>query len=205
MSAARAAILARIGRSAPPPGTAAASPAVPPGDWPARAADFTARARAAAATVEVVAAADAVPAAIAAYLQGLGLPPEIQVTGSPPGLTPWPAGAALRRAGAPLRDDGETVVSGCLAAVAGEGVVALASGPGHASEAAFLAATLVVVVTPHQLLDTLECLWRSLRAAGEPPRMVNLVLGPSRTADLGVPSRLGAHGPLRVHVILLAG
>jgi L-lactate dehydrogenase complex protein LldG len=60
-------------------------------------------------------------------------------------------------------------------------------------------------VSPEQLLDSLAGLWTALRGRAAPlPRMLNLILGPSRTADLGVPSRLGAHGPLRVHIVLIA-
>jgi L-lactate utilization protein LutC len=32
---------------------------------------------------------------------------------------------------------------------------------------------------------------------------MNWIVGPSRTADLGVPSKLGAHGPGRVHIIIV--
>ena len=74
---------------------------------------------------------------------------------------------------------------------------------GPDGESAFLAATHVVVVEPARLVDSLESLWALLRAAAIKPRMLNIIRGPSRTADLGVPSRLGAHGPLRVHVVLV--
>lgn len=104
-----------------------------------------------------------------------------------------------------MRADGDTVVTDCLAAVAGEGVVVLCSGALHAPEKSFLAATHIVVVRAEQLVASLDALWPLLRSAGPLPRMVNLIRGPSRTADLGVPSRVGAHGPLRVHIILIDG
>ena len=38
---------------------------------------------------------------------------------------------------------------------------------------------------------------------GELPRQVNFVSGPSRTADIEMTLVYGAHGPFRVHVLLL--
>jgi len=35
------------------------------------------------------------------------------------------------------------------------------------------------------------------------PRAVNFITGPSRTADVEQTIQLGAHGPRRLHVILL--
>jgi L-lactate dehydrogenase complex protein LldG len=46
--------------------------------------------------------------------------------------------------------------------------------------------------------------WDLLRAElGEPPRAVNFISGPSRTGDIEQTIILGAHGPYRVHVILV--
>jgi L-lactate dehydrogenase complex protein LldG len=51
----------------------------------------------------------------------------------------------------------------------------------------------------------MEEAWQRLRDAyGEMPRAVNFVSGPSRTADIEQTVTLGAHGPYRVHVILVA-
>jgi L-lactate dehydrogenase complex protein LldG len=36
------------------------------------------------------------------------------------------------------------------------------------------------------------------------PRAVNFVSGPSRTADIEQTLTLGAHGPYRVHIIMVA-
>ncbi|NCV58789.1 MAG: lactate utilization protein C, partial [Betaproteobacteria bacterium] len=38
---------------------------------------------------------------------------------------------------------------------------------------------------------------------GEPPRAMNLVSGPSRTADIEQTLVMGAHGPYRVHIVLI--
>ena len=38
---------------------------------------------------------------------------------------------------------------------------------------------------------------------GELPRAVNFISGPSRTADIEQTVAMGAHGPYRVHVIVV--
>jgi L-lactate dehydrogenase complex protein LldG len=75
----------------------------------------------------------------------------------------------------------------------------------HPSEFNFLAATHIVIVQAAMVLGSFEELWSRLRTDYPEnwPRMMNFIVGPSRTADLGVPSRLGAHGPSRVHIIVI--
>jgi L-lactate dehydrogenase complex protein LldG len=105
----------------------------------------------------------------------------------------------------PLADDGDTVVTGCYGGVAEAGALVMLSSPDHPPEVNFLAATHIVIVDANRLVDTFEALWVRLRAdyPGEMPRVINFIVGPSRTADLGVPSKLGAHGPARVHIIVV--
>jgi L-lactate dehydrogenase complex protein LldG len=199
---AREEIIARLRRATPAraggpdPRQASSRPVA---GWAQRAERFAAAARAAAATVECVAETGAVEEAVARYLAAHGLPPAVHLSADPPGC----GGGQLSVDPGPLRPDGDTVVTGCLAALAEEGAIVMASGADHAAESVFLAATHVVVVEGQRLIDSMDSLWPFLRSGGALPRMINVILGPSRTADLGVPSRLGAHGPLRVHIILV--
>jgi L-lactate dehydrogenase complex protein LldG len=51
-----------------------------------------------------------------------------------------------------------------------------------------------------------EDAWDRLRrhvGDGVMPRTVNLITGPSRTGDIEQTIELGAHGPRRLHIILL--
>jgi L-lactate dehydrogenase complex protein LldG len=207
VNTARDAILARLPAAAPAvapvplpaDGRLAVNRANAPGALRLR--RFVAAARSAAATVDEVRDVAGVGPALAAWLAAQGLAPDVWTSGEPPGLAAPPAG--LRLVAGPMPADGATLVTGCLALLAEEGAVVLASGARHAAESAFLAATHVVVAPAGLLVDGLGDLWPLLRARGALPRTLNIVRGPSRTADLGVPSRLGAHGPLRVHVVLV--
>jgi L-lactate dehydrogenase complex protein LldG len=52
----------------------------------------------------------------------------------------------------------------------------------------------------------MEEAWRILRGRfpGETlPRTVNFVTGPSRSADIGLKLELGAHGPRRLHILVV--
>jgi L-lactate dehydrogenase complex protein LldG len=50
----------------------------------------------------------------------------------------------------------------------------------------------------------MEDAWDLLRREiGSMPRAVNFISGPSRTADIEQTVTLGAHGPYRVHVMLI--
>jgi len=42
-----------------------------------------------------------------------------------------------------------------------------------------------------------------VRAQGAWPRTINLVTGPSRTGDIEQTIQLGAHGPRRLHIVLV--
>ena len=42
-----------------------------------------------------------------------------------------------------------------------------------------------------------------LFGAGKLPRTVNMISGPSRTADVEQTIQLGAHGPRRLHIVVV--
>jgi L-lactate dehydrogenase complex protein LldG len=165
---------------------------------------FTANASRAAATVVRVAALAAVPEALADYLACRGLEPSVALGDLLPDV-PWESHPRLDARSRPLRTDGDALVTGCLAALAEEGAVVLV--PTHGQETVpFLAATHIVLVQAGQLIESIDGLWSRLRSVYGPdrwPRATNIICGPSRTADLGVPSRLGAHGPVRLHIVVI--
>jgi len=61
-----------------------------------------------------------------------------------------------------------------------------------------------VILRASRIVGPYEDAWDMLRAAGPMPRNVMLVTGPSRSADIEQTLELGAHGPRRLHVVLVA-
>jgi L-lactate dehydrogenase complex protein LldG len=70
----------------------------------------------------------------------------------------------------------------------------------------------LVVLGAAQVLGTYEEAWAKLRdraraqgadARKAMPRTVNFITGPSRSGDIEQTLQMGAHGPRRVHVILV--
>jgi L-lactate dehydrogenase complex protein LldG len=169
---------------------------------------FMALAREEAATAERVAGLPQVPVAVHQYLQQQGLVSRLKVVGLPESgedRIAWDDVPQIHCEPGPLAPDGDTVVTGCYGGVAEAGALVMVSAVDHPAEANFLAATHIVILHANRLVDTFEALWARVRVdfPGEMPRVLNFIVGPSRTADLGVPSKLGAHGPARVHIIVV--
>jgi len=168
---------------------------------------FTARAELAACSVERVLDAEAVPDAVARYVRARGQGEAATILDDALWARyAWDRAPEVHWARGPLAPDGDLLVTGCEAAVAEEGAIVLA-GDDREAASPFLALDHVVVVRAGQLVPSLASLWPVLRdrfAGQRWPRHLTVVLGPSRTADLGVPSRLGAHGPAAVHILLVA-
>lgn len=157
-------------------------------------------------TVARVGALSDVPAAVADYLRDRGLGTRAIVWRSFAGLD-WSAAGLQVEARAPVRDDPEpdlVGVTGCFAAVAETGTLALLSGPDTPASMALLPETHIAVVPCLRIVRHMEDVFALLRhERGEPPRALNFISGPSRTGDIEQTIVLGAHGPYRVHLILV--
>ena len=156
------------------------------------------------ATVERVATASDVPAAVAEYLARENLPASLRAAPSPEiEKLPWAERPALTVTYG--RSDGhdEVGLTPAFAAVAETGTLMMRSGPDHPTTLNFLPDTHIVVLRADQVVGPYEDAWAKLRAAGAMPRAVNFVSGPSRTADIEQTIQLGAHGPRRLHIVLI--
>lgn len=163
---------------------------------------FRARAEALSSTVQQVAVLDDVPAAVARYLILHGLP-----TGGVcwPGLRKlgWVA-AGLGMEDRPATGADLVGVTGAFCAVADTGTLMLLSGADTPAATSLLPETHIAVLPVGRIVPFMEDAWRLLREEhGRLPRAVNFVSGPSRTADIEQTVTLGAHGPYRVHIILV--
>ena len=95
-------------------------------------------------------------------------------------------------------------VQHAFAAIAETGTLMLPSAPERPTTLNLLADTTIVVLRASRLVGAYEEAWDLLRAErGGMPRNVMLVTGPSRSADIEQTLELGAHGPRRLHVVLL--
>jgi L-lactate dehydrogenase complex protein LldG len=168
---------------------------------------FVAMAEEVAATATRVAGFDQVPGAVADYLAQSNLPAEMVIT-------PDPALASIRWADRPtltLRAGIATAqdlvgVTGSFAGIAETGTLMLISGPESPTRNNFLPDNHIVVLRAEQIVPTYEEGWNRLRARETPftmPRTVNFITGPSRTADIELKIELGAHGPRRLHIVIV--
>ncbi len=156
-------------------------------------------------TIERVAGPDAVPEAVATYLAGQNLPPELAIAPHPElRAIPWDARPLLRlREGRAEASDAVSVQHG-FAGIAETGTLMLPSAPERPTTLNLLAETAIVVLRAGRVVAGMEDAWDLLRAEMPGmPRNVMLVTGPSRSADIESTLELGAHGPRRVHVVLV--
>ena len=171
------------------------------GDLVAR---FRARAESMQSTTDEVASESDAPAAIARYLKTGKLPHSGCVWPELAHLDWKAAGLALE----PRAANGSDAigVTGAFAAIAETGTLALASGPDTPATASLLPETHVAVVRAGRVVAHMEDAFALARETfGELPRAINFVSGPSRTADIDQTIVVGAHGPSRVHIVLIRG
>ena len=165
---------------------------------------FVAMAEEVQATVTRVSSPVAVLEEVARYLVAENLPAEI-VLAPDPSLDdlPWDERPLLRiRRGRAEAGDAVSLTP-CFAAIAETGTLMLISGAATPTTLNFLPDTHIVLVHADQVVAAYEDGWDRLRSAGAMPRVVNFITGPSRTGDIEQRIELGAHGPRRLHIILI--
>jgi L-lactate dehydrogenase complex protein LldG len=169
---------------------------------------FRTEAEAVQATVEDARSPADIPELVAHYLRSHNLPPRLR-HGEDPLLTglAWSERTpGLEVETGPARPADEVSLSCAFAGVAETGTLVLISGPDNPTTLNFLPETHIVVLRKSAIAGSYEDVWDRLRqhvGEGVMPRTVNLVTGPSRTGDIEQTIELGAHGPRRLHIILL--
>jgi L-lactate dehydrogenase complex protein LldG len=111
---------------------------------------------------------------------------------------------ALRRGRAEASD--QVAITGAFAGIAETGTLVMTSGPDHPVSLNLLPDTHVVVLREADIVAGYEEVWARLReryGKDTLPRTVNTITGPSRTGDIEQTIELGAHGPRRMHIVVV--
>ena len=113
-------------------------------------------------------------------------------------------GFSIARGGAEPSD--RIGLTGALAGIAETGTLMLATGPMQPMTLALLVEAHIVVLPRAAIVGGYEEAMERFRAGGGVhvlPRAVTFVTGPSRSADIEQKIQYGAHGPRRLHIIVL--
>jgi L-lactate dehydrogenase complex protein LldG len=157
-------------------------------------------------TVDHLASLNDIPEAVSRYLALQNLPPALVVS-------PHPALERLPFGTKPMLDirfgvSGPTdavSLQHAFAGIAETGTLMLPSGPTRPTSNNLLPDNALVVLMANQIMASYEDAFDWLRETGGMPRNVMLVTGPSRSADIEQTLELGAHGPRRLHIMIVDG
>jgi L-lactate dehydrogenase complex protein LldG len=174
---------------------------------PERVALFCAMAEKVSATVCRVTDDDAVPEAVASYLRDQNLAATIRM-GKDRRLNnyPWHRTLHVSIKYGPSDGNDQIGISHAFAGVAESGTLVLTSGPDNPTTLNFLPEIHIVVIKENDIVGDYETVWDAIRAKfgrGTMPRTVNFITGPSRSADIEQTLLLGAHGPRRLHIVVV--
>ena len=106
----------------------------------------------------------------------------------------------------PARESDALSLTHAFAGAAETGTLFVASGTDNPVTLSFLPETNIVLIRARDIVGSYEDTWLKLPwgARGpQMPRTINLISGPSRTADIEQTLITGAHGPRYLHVIVV--
>ena len=162
-------------------------------------------------TTDRVAALSDVPAAIADYLAASNLPTDFAIAPHPElEAIDWTQRPLLTLRPGRAQPTDQVCLTHGYAAVAETGTLMLPASPQRPTTLNLLGDTAIVVLRASRIVGFMEAAWDLIRAEnhdtktdGFMPRNIMWVTGPSRSADIESTLELGAHGPRRLHVVLV--
>lgn len=111
--------------------------------------------------------------------------------------------SALKIKPAPTRGNEKNAVTMAYAGIAETGSLVMLSSAETPMTTNFLPDNFICILKTRDVLNDMESVWARMNNEQRAmPRSVNIITGPSRTADVEQIIQMGAHGPRRVHVIL---
>lgn len=163
------------------------------------------------ATVAHISSVNKLPYAVGRYLASHNLEKTVR-TGHDPLFdhADWGGALVLRKQGHAMAEDAASL-SHAIAGASETGTLFLLSGAANPTSLNFLPENHIVVVHARDIMGSYEDVWEWIRqitdadrqGASQKPRTVNLISGPSRTGDIEQTIIMGAHGPRRLHVIII--
>ena len=156
-------------------------------------------------TYERVAGLADVPAAVLRHLTAIENPRQLLVgQGELLDLVLWPDDISVEKRPATVEDS--VAISEAYAGIAETGTLVLLSGEQRWTSHNFLPDDHIIVLNSTLIVRHQEDIWARLRGLPDGlPRVVNLITGPSKTADVEQTVQYGAHGPRRLHLIVVEG
>ena len=152
------------------------------------------------ATVSRIATLDDLPAALAEELRRRNLPAVVRTGADPAFRRDW---GTVEHSTGPGRAEEPVTMSRAELGLAETGTLMLLSGPDNPVTLTFLGETHFAVLDAADIRPGFEEMWAEWRHRGIDSRTVNLVTGPSRSADIGQALQLGAHGPVALHIFIV--
>lgn len=173
-------------------------------------AHFTAMAEEASATVARVHTMIEVPGAVADFLRAHNLP--MRAVRAPDPLLDaalWERRKTLELRKGRAEPFDEVGISLAWRGVAETGTLVMLAGANTPATINFLPETEIVVLPADRMVGAYEEALAPLRGSAADgakhtlPRVVNFITGPSRSADIEQTLQLGAHGPRRLHIVIV--
>ena len=176
---------------------------------------FAAMAEEASATVVRVNTMIDVPNAVADFLRMHNLPMRAALAPDPLlDAARWERRKTLELRKGRAEPFDEVGISLAYRAVAETGTLVMLAGPNTPTTLNFLPETEIVILPADRVVGCYEDALAPLRAPAPTgngtdgakhtlPRVVNFITGPSRSADIEQTLQLGAHGPRRLHIVIV--
>ena len=170
---------------------------------------FTQMAEGVQASVVELSSLQDVPGAIADYLAAHNLPSKLKLADHETlNSIDWQKRPTLSISKGASAGDDLVSLSMAFSGIGETGSLMMLSGPDGPTTLNFLPESHLVVLKKSDLVGSYEESWDRLRVrqkknGGDLPRTVNFITGPSRTGDIEQTILLGAHGPHRLHIMLV--
>jgi L-lactate dehydrogenase complex protein LldG len=152
---------------------------------------------------------DDVPATVADYLRSKNLPLHVRVSADEAfaGVS-WDAEPSLAIESGRVDAEDGAAMTVAFGGVAETGTLIMASSPENPAMHGFVPLVHMVLLPESRVSGNYEAVWAELRDQLGPqamPRMVNMITGPSRTADIEQTLLMGAHGPQSLMIMVVEG